>query len=641
MEPKSADEFVGKTISGKYTIQERLGRGGMGSVYKARHSFLDRTVAVKVLHSHLALDEEYFTRFKREAQTACKIRHPNVITLHDYGVEDGFPYLAMEYIEGKTLKQVLKEEGPLSLERVHEIVKQLCSALSEAHANKIIHRDLKPDNVMITSRSDGSVWTQVLDFGISKVIQTGSETELTQAGTIFGSPRYMAPEQGLGDPIDTRADLYSLGVMIYEMLSLKYPINAGTVMETLVKAVHEDPVPLKDANPEVKIPPAVSDAVMGLLNRNRDKRFQTADEFFRVFDDAVAEALGRVSSSTRSKIFAGVGLLAVLVLSFAVWKLSNRKLADQLTEENQEYLAELEELKKEKERELAEVSRLAEERKQEVLEAALDAEKRKQLEEIELEQLIELKERTQSAMLLADKKREEALAAANLALEKKDQAENAALLAAQEADAFKLVREAEEERASEFRLQAERASSVAEQKRAEAAKVLADMEREVASAQAEAESAQSEATSYKTLREMEEKRALALRKEAEDAELIAKARAEEAEQALRRATLNEKRAQEARERAKKFNASVPPPTVAKKNPALDAQRKSHQAELAAERQKLEELRAKKRAEEQRLEALRLSREAEERKQAEEVEEVEVEGEKVKRRRFPRQGKRRF
>lgn len=654
MSQTKSDSMVGKTIAGKFKILAKLGRGGMGAVYKAEHTHLDRVIALKLLHAHLANDDEYLKRFQREARTACKIRHPNVITLHDYGVEEGHPYLAMEFIEGKTLKQILKEEGTLSLDRVFNITTQICSALAEAHGNNIIHRDLKPDNIMITDRRDGTSWAQVLDFGISKVIQTEPSTELTQAGTIFGSPRYMAPEQGLEKKVDTRADLYSLGVMIYEMLTKKYPIEAKTMMETLVKAVHEDPIPLKTANPQVHIDDRINAPVMRLLERDPEKRYQRVEDFFADFEEAYYAVTGKTKPHTFFTRPAGIALAATaFILAGTALYYTGRSPGNPRVAEEQAYLEELKQLRREKEAELAKVAELAEQRKQAALAAALDAEKRRQLEQIELDQLIEIRKEVEQAAAKAEQKRTEALEAAKLAESEKEAAEQAAVLAGQEAAAFREVRQAEERKAEEYSAQAERATALAEQKHAEALAALKQAEARRKQLQQEALLAKSEVANLKQLREQEQRKAENLKHEAELAEKLAQEKQAEAELAAKRAAENEKRAASAQQRAeelKKQTAKLSPNTTtpphSKKLAEEQQKLKAQQAALAAEREKLEKLRLKREQEAKRLNALRAAQEeaarkaklAEEARQAEEKAEQE---EHERRRRMPRQGKRRF
>lgn len=654
MTQTSSDPLLGRTIAGKFKILERLGRGGMGTVYKAEHTYLDRVIALKLLHSHLASDDEYLKRFQREARTACKIRHPNVITLHDYGIEEGHPYLAMEFIEGRTLKQILKDEGALSLDRVFIIVSQICSALAEAHAANIIHRDLKPDNIMITERKDGTTWAQVLDFGISKVIHGGPHTELTQAGTIFGSPRYMAPEQGLEKNVDTRADLYSLGVMIYEMFSQRYPIEAATLMETLVKAVHEDPIPLKDANPAIKIDERINNVVMKLLERDPDKRYQTAEDFMRDFESAYYSITGkdRPQRSFFARPAGALLAIAAFSLAAAAFYVSMREPDNSRIIEEQAYIKELEQLKRAKEAELAEVARLAEERKKAALAAALDAEKRKQLEQLELDQILELKHEAEEAAKVAEEKRQEALEAAKLAENEKAASEQAAVLAAQEADAFRAVREAEARKAEEYALQAERASALAERKRAEAVAALKEAESKRVELEQEAELAKSEVEELRERRMKEQERAEELRLEAERAEKLAATRKAEAQRAAERAAQNEERAKAAQLRAEELKQQTatlkqPEPT-AKSAKLIEEERrlKEQQAALAAERKKLEQLRVRREQEAKRLQALRTAQEeAERRAEAEQRAKEEAAAaeaaETENRRRLPRQGKRRF
>jgi serine/threonine protein kinase len=279
---EGADPTIGQTVKGTYFIQRRVGGGGMGDVYKALHVALDKPIALKLLKKSLLADATLVQRFYREARAASKLRHPNVISVTDFGqTEDGTLFMAMEYLAGKNLARIIAEEQPLSEKRIVRIGAQVLAALAEAHAAGILHRDLKPENVMVESRRDEPDSVKVLDFGIAK-IQTAdadeSQTALTQAGLVCGTPGYMSPEQWGEETLDTRSDLYAVGVLLYEMLTGKLPFEAATPLELARKQRAERPQP-PSARRAVR---AVSDdlerLVMRALSPDRKDRPASAEE---------------------------------------------------------------------------------------------------------------------------------------------------------------------------------------------------------------------------------------------------------------------------------------------------------------------------------------------------------------------------
>jgi serine/threonine-protein kinase len=221
------DPLLGRTINDRYTIVEQIGHGGMGRVYKALQSPLDRVVALKVLGAGHDRDPNFYKRFFLEASVTAKLTHPNTITLYDYGrTQDGIFFIAMEYLAGRTLSQAMAQDGPLSQERVIHIAQQICRSLREAHALRIIHRDLKPANVILLWQHDDHDFVKVLDFGLVKFFHgENPEGEITNAGTFMGSPHYIAPEQARNQSPDQRCDIYSLGVLLYHMLAGRVPFT--------------------------------------------------------------------------------------------------------------------------------------------------------------------------------------------------------------------------------------------------------------------------------------------------------------------------------------------------------------------------------------------------------------------------------
>ncbi len=268
---------VGSVIADTYKIEALIGRGGMGAVFVASHARLPgKKVAIKLLHAEL-VGEEILARFRREAEIASRLGHPNIVAVHDFNVmPDGTPYLVLDYLEGQTLAQRLKE-GPIPLDQIMSIVRQIGSALAAAHREGIVHRDLKPQNIfLIGTEVDGRMVeiAKVLDFGISKIV--GSQTVKTQESTLLGTPQYMAPEQATGqhDSVDQRTDVFALGSIVYEMLNGHPAFSGASIPEVVFKVVYEQPAPM---SPEV--PSTVADAVRQAMAKPAAERFATVGGF--------------------------------------------------------------------------------------------------------------------------------------------------------------------------------------------------------------------------------------------------------------------------------------------------------------------------------------------------------------------------
>ena len=275
-------DLVGQTLDRKYKIVAKIGAGGMGAVYKAKRIHIGDLVAIKVLHSDLVGDQMAIERFRREARAAARLKHPNAVGIHDFAVSSGgLVYIVMELVDGKSLGALIKNQDPLDPSFVAEVLYKVCSALDEAHRQNIVHRDLKPDNILVT-RARGGVEVKVLDFGIAKLrdLSPGSNT-LTGKGTIVGTPLYMSPEQCMGEEIDRRSDIYSLGVVLYEMLTGVVPFDSPTPTAVIVQHVTVAPPPLRQVNREIS--PGIEQAVLHALEKRKEDRPQTAGELAAEF----------------------------------------------------------------------------------------------------------------------------------------------------------------------------------------------------------------------------------------------------------------------------------------------------------------------------------------------------------------------
>lgn len=275
------DPLLGTILNGTYEIQDAIGRGGMGVVYKARDILMERTVAIKMLHAHLARDQQSVQRFKQEARAASAMNHNNVITVFDFGISENHqPFLIMDYIQGRSLSTLIDEAKGLPHERAVHIFAQVCDALHAAHSKGVIHRDLKPSNIMIVQTRDDPDFVKIVDFGIAKLLpSSGKQAQnLTQTGELFGSPLYMSPEQFLGKRLDERTDIYAMGCVMYEALIGKPPFTGEHVLETMYKHINEPPVKFSAARPDLKIPPKLEAIVMRALEKDEDQRFQKMAE---------------------------------------------------------------------------------------------------------------------------------------------------------------------------------------------------------------------------------------------------------------------------------------------------------------------------------------------------------------------------
>ena|GEM_PF-1322210 len=276
---KRRDPLLGATIAGKYKIIDKLGEGGMGSVYRASQQPIERMVAVKVLLNKLVDDDMAVRRFDQEARAVSKMQHPNTVTIYDYGqTDDGRFYLVMEFLKGKTLTDLLRSRGTLEPHLACHIIRQVCASLGEAHLTGIIHRDLKPDNIFLTTVGNDENFVKVLDFGVAKLADNEAGATLTQTGMIFGTPKYMSPEQAEGRPIDSRADIYAIGVVLYELLAGRPPFLADTAVALLLKHISAPPPEFSKIRSDLNVPQQLEQVTMKALAKDVDKRYATVDQ---------------------------------------------------------------------------------------------------------------------------------------------------------------------------------------------------------------------------------------------------------------------------------------------------------------------------------------------------------------------------
>src|SRR3954465_11058504 len=296
---RQQDPFIGRDVlNGQFQILQKIGSGGMGSVYKALQPAMNRMVAIKILHPKLASRKDLVSRFRREARAMSHLTHPNTVKVYLYGeLEDGSLYIVMEYLEGKNLNQTVRSEGAMTIERGLPILIQACNALDEAHRAGIIHRDLKPENIFVTSMGGMKDFAKVLDFGLAKVtereMRPGSII-LTQEGMVFGTPEFMSPEQAQGKTLTAQSDIYSLAVILYEVLTGKLPFEAKSPMEYIQKHVTESIIPLSERVPERRFPKELDEVLARALSKKPEQRYQTGAEFaeaLRPFGGPAAQGL--------------------------------------------------------------------------------------------------------------------------------------------------------------------------------------------------------------------------------------------------------------------------------------------------------------------------------------------------------------
>lgn len=289
----SPDPLIGSVLDSKYELIVRLGIGGMGAVYRGRRVLIGDEVAVKVLHSHLVADTAAIERFRREARAAAMLRHTNVVTIFDYGEASGDlapAYIIMELVEGMSLRALLQSEGRLPPERAVALFHFICAGVGAAHRRNIIHRDLKPDNIIVLAPDEdrGHETVKVVDFGIAKLRDLSPTLSLTQTGALMGTPYYMSPEQCHGEALDARADVYSLGAMLYEMLAGQPPFDGMNVISLVSKHLNQVPPPLPVT---LGIPSALERAIMRALEKDPAARQENATVFGREVQAALIQTM--------------------------------------------------------------------------------------------------------------------------------------------------------------------------------------------------------------------------------------------------------------------------------------------------------------------------------------------------------------
>jgi len=344
IEAPKFDALLGSTLGGRYEILRRIGEGGMGAVYEARHTVIGRKVAVKVLLERLLEKRELVRRLLQEARMASSIGHENIVDVLDFGsTDDGRAFVAMEYLEGESLAALLNREAPLPVARALAISRQVTSALGAAHAKGIVHRDIKPENVFIIQRGEND-FVKVVDFGVSKAVRSTEEgmdsLRITRTGVLLGTPLYMSPEQARGDDdVDARADVWAVGILLYECLTGDVPFRANNYLRVIAQVLGTEIVSPSALRPELDIPPSVDAVVMRALARDRDQRFADMASLEREIvalqtgtPNNVAPHLGQGHSQVtegRPRWYLGIAAVMLLGVGLAV-SLAGRRPATEI-----------------------------------------------------------------------------------------------------------------------------------------------------------------------------------------------------------------------------------------------------------------------------------------------------------------------
>lgn len=346
---EGGDPYLGKTVDGRYFVEALIGEGGMGVVYRCRHTIIDKKVAMKVLRADMARNEEVTERFLNEARSASSIGNPHIIDISDFGrLPDSATYFVMEFLTGTSLADLVEARQPIPAARAGHIALQLTEGLAEAHKAGIVHRDLKPDNIFLVRRGSQEDFVKILDFGIAKASSTNN-TRLTQAGQVFGTPHYMSPEQASGSPVDHRSDIYALGVILYELTTGQLPFDADNFMAILTQHMYKSPVPpSKVEGVSGDLPPGLEEVILRCLAKETGERYQTMTELGEDIARVFAGELPRVSREMRGltdsygspaeyferrsstsvppnakgpnvPLYASIGIVAALALGIAVY----------------------------------------------------------------------------------------------------------------------------------------------------------------------------------------------------------------------------------------------------------------------------------------------------------------------------------
>lgn len=290
-----SDHLLGTVVLGKYEVQALIGTGGMSRVYKALQILTRKSVALKLLHKHLSDNPVMIRRFQAEAQASHHLAHPHIINVYDFGVtEDNQPFLVMDYLEGRSLSDIIKTWGQLEVNRCLKIVTQVLEALENAHDSGVLHRDLKPSNIVLIPVGEETDYVKLVDFGIAKILpKAGLDSqELTQSGDVFGSPLYMSPEQCLGHMTDARSDIYSMGCLMYECLTGQPPLIGNNTLETMHKQVSEMPAGLSGVKADIRLVKQLEDIIFKAMAKETEKRFQTAPEMRKAIEQTLVEWKG-------------------------------------------------------------------------------------------------------------------------------------------------------------------------------------------------------------------------------------------------------------------------------------------------------------------------------------------------------------
>jgi serine/threonine protein kinase len=294
---QSAHELQpGMIIRNKYQILERIGVGGMGVVYKVRHLTFNEVCAIKIVNDVIAGDANFLQRFQKEAVVTRKLRHPNAVRVDDFDyTDDGRPFIVMELVEGKNIGEILQEQGPFRVPRAVRITTQVAQALGVAHKLGVVHRDIKPGNILLTTDEQGQETAKVLDFGIAKLREAAGDANsgMTMTGMVVGTPLYMSPEQFMGKKgdgeIDGRTDLYSLGVVLYQMVTAQLPFEGDTLYSLMMQHMQGTVKPPREVVPELNIPESLSRVILKAIDKSREQRFQTAEEFVAALDEVATD----------------------------------------------------------------------------------------------------------------------------------------------------------------------------------------------------------------------------------------------------------------------------------------------------------------------------------------------------------------